>query len=151
MRPKLQGTHAAQVHALENKDTLALSPLQKMIVFASTSNIKNKTCLEKYSKTHFERLFLSLTIPRYNAMIDPRIWYYRWPCYSRSDFDYSRIRKQGKTATNKGKTHLKPNFDFGYSIGSNFLNLNYSFGFDGISIFFFYLSALLIFSCILFI
>ena len=38
-----------------------------------------------------------------------------------------------------------------YSIGSNFLNLNYSFGFDGISIFFFYLSALLIFSCILFV
>jgi NADH-quinone oxidoreductase subunit M len=38
-----------------------------------------------------------------------------------------------------------------YTIGSSFINLNYSFGFDGISIFFFYLSALLIFSCILFI
>jgi proton-translocating NADH-quinone oxidoreductase chain M len=38
-----------------------------------------------------------------------------------------------------------------YSIGSDFLNLVYSFGLDGISIFFFFLSSLLIFLCILFI
>lgn len=38
-------------------------------------------------------------------------------------------------------------FDFGFQL----LNLNYSFGFDGISLFFFLLSSLLIFSCILFI
>ena len=38
-----------------------------------------------------------------------------------------------------------------YSIGSNFLNLTYSFGLDSISIFFFVLSSLLIFICILFI
>lgn len=38
-----------------------------------------------------------------------------------------------------------------YKIGSDFLNLAYSFGIDNISIFFFVLSSLLIFSCILFI
>ena len=38
-----------------------------------------------------------------------------------------------------------------YTIGSKFLNLVYSFGLDGISIFFFFLSSLLIFLCILFI
>lgn len=38
-----------------------------------------------------------------------------------------------------------------YSIGSSFLNLTYSFGLDSISIFFFVLSSLLIFICILFI
>lgn len=37
-----------------------------------------------------------------------------------------------------------------YNLGS-FLNINYSFGLDGISLFFFYLSSLLIFSCIIFI
>ena len=37
------------------------------------------------------------------------------------------------------------------SIGSNYLNLVYSFGLDNISIFFFVLSSLLIFCCILFI
>lgn len=38
-----------------------------------------------------------------------------------------------------------------YSIGSSFLNLTYSFGLDGISLFFFVLSSLLILICILFI
>jgi proton-translocating NADH-quinone oxidoreductase chain M len=38
-------------------------------------------------------------------------------------------------------------FNFGFEL----LNLNYSFGFDGLSLFFFLLSSLLIFSCILFI
>ena len=38
-----------------------------------------------------------------------------------------------------------------YDIGSDFLNLIYSFGLDGISIFFFFLSSLLIFLCMLFI
>ena len=38
-----------------------------------------------------------------------------------------------------------------YNIGSTFLNIPYSFGLDGISIFFFFLSSFLIFFCILFI
>lgn len=38
-----------------------------------------------------------------------------------------------------------------YKIGSDFLNMVYSFGLDNISIFFFVLSSLLIFSCVLFI
>ena len=38
-----------------------------------------------------------------------------------------------------------------YAIGSKFLNLVYSFGLDGISIFFFFLSSLLIFLCVLFV
>ena len=38
-----------------------------------------------------------------------------------------------------------------YDLGSTLFNLSYSFGIDGISIFFFFLSNLLIFSCILFI
>ena len=38
-----------------------------------------------------------------------------------------------------------------YSIGSDVLNFVYSFGLDGISLFFFFLSSLLIFLCILFI
>jgi NADH-quinone oxidoreductase subunit M len=38
-----------------------------------------------------------------------------------------------------------------YSIGSELLNLVYSFGIDNVSIFFFVLSSLLIFVCILFI
>jgi proton-translocating NADH-quinone oxidoreductase chain M len=38
-----------------------------------------------------------------------------------------------------------------YSLGSSFFNLSYSFGIDGISIFFFFLSSLLIFICILFV
>jgi len=38
-----------------------------------------------------------------------------------------------------------------YDLGSTFFNLSYSFGVDGISIFFFFLSSLLIFICILFI
>lgn len=38
-----------------------------------------------------------------------------------------------------------------YSIGSSFLNITYSFGLDGISLFFFVLSSLLILICILFI
>lgn len=37
-----------------------------------------------------------------------------------------------------------------YSLGSRYLNLIYVFGLDGISIFFFVLSTLLIFVCILF-
>lgn len=38
-----------------------------------------------------------------------------------------------------------------FNLGSFFFNLNYSFGLDGISIYFFYLSAFLIFLCIIFI
>ena len=38
-----------------------------------------------------------------------------------------------------------------YSIGSNLINLSFSFGLDGISIFFFVLTSFLIFLCILFI
>lgn len=38
-----------------------------------------------------------------------------------------------------------------YNVGSNYLNLSYSFGVDGISIFFFFLSSFLIFLCILFV
>lgn len=38
-----------------------------------------------------------------------------------------------------------------YKAGSTLLNINYFFGLDGISLFFFFLSALLIFICILFI
>ena len=38
-----------------------------------------------------------------------------------------------------------------YSFGSDILNMNYSFGLDNISIFFFVLSSLLVFICILFI
>jgi NADH:ubiquinone oxidoreductase subunit 4 (subunit M) len=38
-----------------------------------------------------------------------------------------------------------------YSLGSSLFNLSYSFGIDGISIFFFFLSSLLIFICVLFI
>jgi NADH:ubiquinone oxidoreductase subunit 4 (subunit M) len=38
-----------------------------------------------------------------------------------------------------------------YSIGSNYLNISYSFGLDGLSIFFFYLSSFLIFCCVLFV
>ena len=38
-----------------------------------------------------------------------------------------------------------------YNIGSNYLNLSYSFGVDGISIFFFFLSSFLIFLCVLFV
>lgn len=38
-----------------------------------------------------------------------------------------------------------------YELGSNFLSFVYSFGLDGISLFFFFLSSLLIFLCILFI
>ena len=38
-----------------------------------------------------------------------------------------------------------------YDLGATFFNLSYSFGIDGISIFFFFLSSLLIFLCILFI
>ena len=38
-----------------------------------------------------------------------------------------------------------------YSLGSELMNLNFSFGLDGISIFFFVLTSLLIFLCILFI
>jgi len=37
------------------------------------------------------------------------------------------------------------------SIGSQYLNLTYSFGLDNISIFFFFLSSLLVFSCLLFV
>jgi len=40
---------------------------------------------------------------------------------------------------------------FTASLGSSVLNFNYPFGFDGISILFFFLSAFLIFICILFI
>lgn len=40
---------------------------------------------------------------------------------------------------------------FTANIGSSFLNLSYSFGLDGISVLFFFLSAFLIFICILFI
>ena len=38
-----------------------------------------------------------------------------------------------------------------YDLGSSLFNLSYSFGIDGISIFFFFLSSLLIFLCMLFI
>lgn len=38
-----------------------------------------------------------------------------------------------------------------YNLGSNFLNMSFSFGLDGISIFFFVLSSFLIFFCILFV
>ena len=38
-----------------------------------------------------------------------------------------------------------------YSLGSELMNLSFSFGLDGISIFFFVLTSLLIFLCILFI
>ena len=38
-----------------------------------------------------------------------------------------------------------------YSLGSELINLSFSFGLDGISIFFFILTSLLIFLCILFI
>jgi len=38
-----------------------------------------------------------------------------------------------------------------YSLGSGLMNLNFSFGLDGISIFFFVLTSFLIFLCILFI
>ena len=38
-----------------------------------------------------------------------------------------------------------------YSLGSDLMNLSFSFGLDGISIFFFVLTSLLIFLCILFI
>jgi NADH:ubiquinone oxidoreductase subunit 4 (subunit M) len=38
-----------------------------------------------------------------------------------------------------------------YSLGSGLMNLNFSFGIDGISIFFFVLTSFLIFLCILFI
>jgi len=40
---------------------------------------------------------------------------------------------------------------FTANFGSSFLNLNYTFGLDGISILFFFLSAFLIFICLLFI
>lgn len=40
---------------------------------------------------------------------------------------------------------------FTASLGSSFLNLNSTFGLDGISILFFFLSAFLIFICVLFI
>lgn len=38
-----------------------------------------------------------------------------------------------------------------YNIGSHYLNLSFSFGVDGISIFFFFLSSFLIFLCVLFV
>ena len=38
-----------------------------------------------------------------------------------------------------------------YNLGSNYLNMSYSFGLDGISIYFFVLSSFLIFFCILFV
>jgi NADH:ubiquinone oxidoreductase subunit 4 (subunit M) len=38
-----------------------------------------------------------------------------------------------------------------YKVGSEILNMSYSFGFDNLSIYFFILSSLLIFICILFI
>lgn len=38
-----------------------------------------------------------------------------------------------------------------YNLGSNYLNMSYSFGLDGISIYFFFLSSFLIFFCILFV
>lgn len=38
-----------------------------------------------------------------------------------------------------------------YDVGSSYLNLSYSFGLDGISLFFFFLSSFLIFFCILFV
>lgn len=56
-------------------------------------------------------------------------------------------------------TYILTNFDFNtfyyqyvvtYSIGLNLLNINFFFGLDGISVYFFFLTALLIFLCVLF-